>query len=602
VDLLAAAPKKIPAALIKGFFTPLEQILAIDKINSIHHAISPCLDLGDFCQTCLNALNVNYSVTEKELAQIPETGPLVMMANHPFGGLEGIILAEVLLQIRPDVRILANYLLTRIPALEPKIIPVDPLNPKKAATANGRALKRALDWISKGGALLTFPAGEVSHWDPKCARVIDPPWSPHIANLSIKAKAKTLLVYVHGRNSVLFNLLGFVNPRLRTLMLPRELLNKSSSTIQLTMGKPIAWRKLADFPSTREAVEFLRFSTYLLKHRKEGGQKWKSIRLVPKAKNRFMEPIVSPVPKARLVREIQELPEENLLVMQKEFRVYLTKMDQSPGIMREIGRLREVSFRDVAEGTGKSLDIDTYDSHYLQLFLWNTHTNEIVGAYRMGCTDEILGAMGPRGLYSATLFHYKQGFLNRMVNALELGRSFIRTEYQKKFGCLALLWRGIGAFVARKTQYRYLFGPVSISQDYHAISKNLMVAFLQRHTLDPSFAPLVKPKRPVKMRNPINGTTPLAFIEKETIDDVSILVSEIEQDCKGVPTLIKHYLKLNGRFLAFNLDKDFANTIDGLIFVDLLKTEPKLVQRFLGTSGTRAFYDRHSPELSNEAA
>jgi len=183
-----------------------------------------------------------------------------------------------------------------------------------------------------------------------------------------------------------------------------------------------------------------------------------------------------------------------------------------------------------------------------------------------------------------------------------LGRSFIRTEYQKKFGCLAMLWRGIGEFVARNCRYRHLFGPVSISQDYHTISKNLMVAFLSHNTMDPQLSPMVKPRKRVKIRKSINRSTPFNLLAKNAIEEISMLVSKIEKDDKGVPTLIKHYLKLNGQFLAFNLDKAFADVIDGLVWVDLLKTDQKLIERFLGAEGTQAFYTYHNPETATQAA
>ncbi len=602
IDLHTAVSGKAPQSLINIVVPAAEQLLGIKKINHIHQRCPADLDAKAFCRFCLTQLGVKYAVTDEEIAAIPDKGPLVMMANHPFGGMEGIILAEILLQVRPDVRILGNYLLTRIPALAPLIIPVDPINPRKSAVANARALKSAMDWVSDGGALLTFPSGEVSHFNLRAAKVTDPPWSPHVARLVTKTKAKVLPVYIRGRNSLFFNAVGLIHPRLRTMLLPRELVNKDGSTIQLTIGRPIHWRKLTDFTSAEEVAKFLRLNTELLKHRKVNPSKWPPIRLSRPARDRFLEPIIDPIPTHQLSEEIQALPKTAHLVSQKEFRVYLTTADQSPWIMKEIGRLRETSFRDVDEGTGKSMDIDTFDAHYLQLFLWNNETKEIVGAYRIGQTDRILASIGPSGLYSTTLFNYKPQFFDHLGNTLELGRSFIRTEYQRKFGCLAILWRGIGEFVSRNCQYRHLFGPVSISQTYHTISKNLMVAFLSHNTMDPVLSPMVKPRKPVKIRRSVTRSAPLGILAKNAIEEVSMLVSEIENDNKGIPTLIKHYLKLNGQFLAFNLDKDFANVIDGLVWVDLLKTEEKIVERFLGAQGMRDFYAYHDPDTITRAA
>jgi putative hemolysin len=602
IDLHAAMSGKAPNGLIYRLVPAAEHLLSINKINRIHQSCPAGIDAKAFCRFCLTQLGVDYAITEEEIATIPRKGPLVIMANHPFGGIEGIILAEILLQTRPDVRILGNYLLTRIPALAPLIIPVDPIHPRQSAIANARALKSAMDWVADGGTLLTFPSGEVSHFNLKTAKVADPPWSPHIAKLVMRTRAKVVPVHIRGRNSLLFNAMGVIHPRLRTLLLPRELTNKSGSTIQLTMGHPIHWRKLTDFATAEEVADFLRLNAELLKHRKSHCAKWTAFNFPRPAKGRSGKQIVAPVPKDILLREIDALPGSAQLVVQKEFRVYLTTAHQSPSIMREIGRLREISFRDVGEGTGQRLDIDGFDDHYLQLFLWNAEAQEIAGAYRIGRSDRILKSIGRSGLYSTTLFNYRPQFFHHLGNTLELGRSFIRTEYQKKFGCLAILWRGIGEFVARNCQYRYLFGPVSISQNYHTISKNLIVAFLRHNTMDPNLSPMVKPRKPVKIRKSVSRAAPLGRLEKNAIGEISMLVSEIEQDNKGVPTLIKHYLKLNGQFLAFNLDKDFANVIDGLVWVDLLKTDEKIIERFLGARGMRDFYAYHDPEATTKAA
>ena len=603
IDLNASAREKPFGWLLNRFVPPLEKLLSIDHINHLYHALPRDIQTDDFCRRSLDLLGVDYALTEGELARIPRQGALVVVANHPFGGLEGVILTEVLLQARPDIRILGNFLLTRIPQLCDKIIPVDPFNPVKAAAANARGLKHALQWVRRGGALLTFPAGKVAYWNPRVAKVIDPPWSPHIARIIRLGQAAVLPVFIRGRNSFMFNLAGRVHSSLRTALLPREVFNKRSATIELTVGKPIPGSRLDDFPTDAEAVRFLRVCTYLLRHRKENNTTWKPFTLPPPmGRGKKQKPVSAPVARTRLIGELDHLPPENLLVEQKAYRVYLTDAGRTPDIMREIGRLRETSFRDAGEGTGRSLDIDTYDTHYQQLFLWNRETQEIVGGYRLGCTDKILAALGSRGLYSTTLFDYKPELLSYLSCALELGRSFIRTEYQKKFGCLAILWSGIGAFVARNPRYNLLFGPVSISRNYHRISKNLMVEFLKRNTMEAALTRYVKPRQPVKMQRRAGRAPLFRPGGNPSLEDISMLIEEIEKDRKGVPTLIKHYLKLNGRFLAFNLDKAFSDVIDGLVLVDLLRTDPKIIRRFLGRGATGAFYAYHDKRLGERQA
>jgi putative hemolysin len=256
--------------------------------------------------------------------------------------------------------------------------------------------------------------------------------------------------------------------------------------------------------------------------------------------------------------------------------------------MREIGQLREKTFREVEEGTGTPCDLDAYDERYLHLFMWHAGRSEIVGSYRIGLVDEILAEQGPRGLYTSSLFKFNAGFLERLGPALELGRSFIRAEYQRKPTSLALLWRGIGELLVRNPRYKVLFGPVSISRAYHSVSKRLMIEYLEKNHGDDALGALVKPKNRPKGKLEPRARAALEVLAKD-VDDVSSLVSEIEEDSKGMPVLLRHYLKLNARLLGFNVDPAFGHCVDGLILVDLRTTEPRILKRFMGEEG-HAFY------------
>jgi putative hemolysin len=247
--------------------------------------------------------------------------------------------------------------------------------------------------------------------------------------------------------------------------------------------------------------------------------------------------------------------------------------------LREIGRLRELTFRAVGEGTGKSLDLDRFDGEYLHLFVWNASRNEVVGAYRLAGTDVV------RNLYTATLFKYDQRFLDETGPALELGRSFVRGEYQKGFAPLLALWKGIGVWVARNPRYKILFGPVSISNQYQAVSRELMVAFLERRTSVRDWAGLVSngnslPRRSGRLTLPQSGFD---------VEDLSDVISDLEPSRNGIPVLLRQYLKLGGKLLGFNVDPEFSNALDGLILVDLCKTEPRLLERYLGKRAAAEF-------------
>lgn len=579
----------------------LEKMLYLNTINEVYEkAIDDTSD--NFMQNCLDALNIDCSVSQEDFKKIPTKGPLVIVSNHPFGGLEGVILGAMIAGVRKDVKLLGNYLLQHYEELRQWVIPVDPFGNPESIKVNSKGLKEAIQWVKNGGALITFPAGEVSHMQWKQGRVTDSAWSPHVGAIIRHAKGNVLPVYFPGKNGFLFQIMGMLHPKLRTALLPREFVNKQSRNIKLYIGKPIPWKKLESFESDRSTINYLRINTYFLRNRAYR----KKLRLPSvislKTKEHAQEEVIPPVPKPVLRREVESLPEKNRLVDTKDFTVFVAESKLIPELLREIGRLREITFREVREGTGKSVDLDQFDPYYLHLFLWNKTEEELVGAYRLGLMDIILKQFGPSGLYTSTLFRFKPGFLQQLGNAIELGRSFVRSKYQKEYSCLSLLWRGIGQFIIRNPRYNILVGPVSISHDYHAVSKKLIVQFLRQYKSDSGLSRYVRPRTPYHPgpRKMFGRHLLHSFVRD--IDDISVLISEIEKDGRGIPILLRHYLKLNATILNFNVDKHFSNVVDGLIFVDLTKTDTKLLRRFMGQKGLNVFARHHElrPETDIE--
>jgi putative hemolysin len=294
-------------------------------------------------------------------------------------------------------------------------------------------------------------------------------------------------------------------------------------------------------------------------------------------------PIAEPPAPSLVAADVAALPPDRVLDRSGDLAVYLAAANEIPHALREIGRLREITFRAAGEGTGKPLDLDEFDPHYLHLFVWNARREEIVGAYRLVGTDT-----AAERLYTATLFRYDRRFLDRLGPALELGRSFIRQEYQKGFTPLLLLWKGIGAYVARNPRYKVLFGPVSISNQYAAISRELMVGFLEKYAMVREWAGLAAARRP--LRRTARPALPSAGLD---VDDLSAMVGDVEQGQAGVPVLLRQYLRLGGKLLGFNIDPNFSQALDGLILVDLTRTEPKLLDRYLGSREAAEFIAFH---------
>lgn len=305
------------------------------------------------------------------------------------------------------------------------------------------------------------------------------------------------------------------------------------------------------------------------------------------------EPLCEPIARDLLEKEISVLPHNNLLVHTDQYSVFVARSAQIPTVLQEIGRLRETTFRNANEGTGNAIDLDRFDSHYDHLFLWNQEAGEVVGAYRLGRGDEIWERLGAHGLYTNTLFDYEPDFFASINPALELGRTFVRDEYQKSFPPLFLLWKGIAEYVVRNPRYKILFGPVSISDDYHPMARKLIADCLSGPTYRHDLADLVRARNPF-IATSEEGGRDADFPVLADIESVSSLISEIDSDQRGIPILLKQYLKLGGKVLGFNLDPDFNNVLDALILVDLTNTDDRLLERLMGEAGVERFFDYHS--------
>ena len=582
-------PKLNPMAT---FVAPaFERLFMLDQLDRTLRAAAEGAAGGDPFGTLLAQLAVQYRVDQDDLARIPATGPLAVVANHPFGMLEGAILAAILSRVRPDVKFMANSMLAAIPQVRDRFIFVNPFGGRNAIQENRAPMRKCIQWLRGGGVLVVFPAGEVARLDWARRAVVDRPWNPNVGRLLRVAGCPALPVFFEGANSLAFHLLDALHPRLGTAALARELLNKRGDTIRCRIGRLATAETLRAHATDEAAIDYLRCRTGMLVSR--GRHAHPPIRLaMPIPITRKPVPVADEVPAALLRDEIAELGSEARLAEVEGLAAYIAPASRIPNTLREIGRLREVTFRAVGEGSGRSLDLDRFDESYLHLFLWNEERAELAGAYRLGVTPDILPRQGTGGLYTSTLFHYRPEFFARIGPAIEMGRSFIRAEYQKRFAPLLLLWKGIGQYVVRRPDCPVLFGAVSISNNYNPASRDLMVRFLRRCP-DQDLARYVKPRHPFRSRGGGDWHARMLARLLRDLEDLADPIADLEPDGKGVPILIRQYMKLGGRMLAFNVDARFSNALDGLILVDLRKTPAAALARYMTREGAAKFLDRH---------
>lgn len=592
-DSVRFIPPRFGGPLLSKLVSVVTWVTGIDRAIAEHAAVAKGVDPGslELLERVLANSGVRVEVDPAELARIPATGPLVIVANHPFGILDATSLAWAIEQVRTDEKFFANEALRGIPAAARRCFFVDPFGSSAATRRNLPAMRQAVDWIRAGHAVAVFPAGEISRLARGERVVEDGPWDEQAMRLARQSDATIVPVRFLGRNSNLFQLAGLVHPLLRTSLLVREYLNPRERVIRIEVGSPIPpsrWKRWGE-PSralrrVRMGVESLRAAPST----------------APPLDPASLRPLRTISGGALLEREVDLLPADQVLFRTGDFRVCIAHASEIPSLLGEIGRLREITFREIGEGTGHSIDLDRYDQNYLQLFVWNGARSELVGAYRLGPTDEILKREGPSGLYTHTLFKFDEEFFARMGPALELGRSFVRSEYQRQHVPLLLLWRGIGRYAARHPRYRCLFGPVSIASDFRPLATSYMVHFA-----------LSRPNRP-DLKGLMRGRVlpslpPLGSVEREfladpttTPDDLDELVRTMERDRRGVPVLLTQYMKLGGTGLAANVDRSFQNCVDICNLVDLARVDQRVLTHYMGEQ-TASFYEHHGVAVDRAA-
>jgi putative hemolysin len=569
-----AKATKIDKLGVPGLAAVLMEVMKLNDINKVFSQNQHFNGL-EFVDKILETIGVSIEFDEDDLKNIPKTGAFIAIANHPYGGVEGLALVKLLCTVRPEAKVMVNFILKLIPNLSEFFVAVNPFeNVQHSSSISG--LKTTFDLLKNGIPIGIFPAGEVSTFSLDKQEITDRLWHPVVGKLIARAKLPVVPIYFHGNNGVLFNILSFIHPTLRTAKLPSEFLNKQGLKMKVRIGKPINIEDISYKNNTNKLLDFLRARTYALGTSLEEEKKLFNPISIFKI-NKTPKEIIPETPRQAIVDEIAYL-ESFRVWTEKNYEVYITPTANIPVILREIGRLREITFREVGEGTNKKIDLDNYDIYYHHLFIWDKEQQNIVGAYRIGKGDQILDTMGRRGFYLSELFKIKEPFYPILRKGIELGRSWIRKEYQQKPLPLYLLWKGILKYLLDNPQYRYMFGPVSISNNFSKFSKSLMVDFISKNHFDYDLAQYVKPKNKFKADlSPID--TDLLIESSENLKDLDSLISDIENSHIKIPVMLRQYLNLNAKIICFNIDPKFADCLDGFLLVDMQRIPPEMLEK-----------------------
>ena len=542
----------------------LMKALKISTLNKIYDRNKHLSEL-EFLNAILDEFQIKFEIPEEDLKRLPKDGAYNTISNHPLGGIDGILLLKLMLEREPNFKIIANFLLHRIEPMKPYIMPVNPFEDHKDAKSSVIGLKETLRHLRDGKPLGMFPAGEVSTYkDGKI--MVDKPWEEGAMKVIRKAQVPVVPVYFHAKNSRFFYFLSQINDTLRTAKLPSELLTQKDRVIKVRIGKPISVAEQNEHESLEEYSEFLRKKTYMLSNPFEKESKLLTVPTLKIPKN--PKEIVIGANQDKMIAEVESLRKGDYRLLQsKNYEVFLVEADKIPNVLHEIGRLREITFREIGEGTNESTDIDAFDKYYHHMFLWDSDENRIAGAYRMGLGSQIFAKYGINGFYLQDLFRFEPELYDMMSKSIEMGRAFICKEYQQKPMPLFLLWKGIVHTTLRYPEHNFLIGGVSISNQFSDFSKSLMIEFMKSNYYDPYVAQYVHPKKEYKVKLK-DADKDFIFDEAEAdLVKFDKIIDELEPGNLRLPVLIKKYIKQNARVIAFNVDPLFNNAVDGLMYI-----------------------------------
>lgn len=551
----------LPAFILNLVFTLLSKIIREEKLNQYLRRCNNKTGI-DFIDEVFDLLNFTFNVSQKDRDKIPSQGPLLIVSNHPFGGIDGLMLIKLIYDVRSDVKIIVNNVLTEIPNLDEFFLPFNIFGGK----FQKENVQRIFESIKKEEAVIIFPAGEVSRFSINGIR--DGRWSKGILYFAAKYNTPILPVHIKGRNSLFFYFISLINKKISSLLLPSELLNKKNKNIEIKIGD------IVPTPNLISTIKDSKLQLKLLKkHLYNVGNGKKEILNTEKS-------IIKPIDRKILKLQLKEAP--LLGITNDGKKIFILTYNGFPEVIREVARLREITFRGVGEGTGNRLDMDLYDKLYRHIVLWDEENLEVVGAYRIGVCEELLLKHGTEGLYTSTLFNFSDNFKKKLPFALELGRSFVQRKYWNSYS-LDYLWQGIGAFLYNHPETKYLFGGVSLSGSYNTEAKELLVFFYTKWFKGPFDMVTAKNHysiNPNKLES-LEATFPGVDYKSE----LKILKQSLKMFGFSIPTLFKQYSELcsdNGcSFLDFGIDYDFNSCIDGFIFIEVDKIKPHKRERYI---------------------
>ena len=552
---------KLPFVIKKPIFSFIKKVIRENEINTF---LKTYENTGpfEFIDGVLDYFDFSYKVSSNQVENIPSSGRVVIIANHPLGALDALSLINLVKQVRSDIKIVANDVLSQINQLKPILLSIDAFGLKTSK----ESIEQIYSSLDNEEVVIVFPSGEVSRARPDGVK--DTKWHKGFLKFALKKNAPILPIYIKAKNSAFFYTISTINKKLSAALLPYEMFNKKNKSLEFVIGEIIPFKSFQqnNFDIKTKVKLFKKHLYNISKNKKPI---FITQRCIARPENR------------------QYIKEElSLAIVLGETndgkKIYLFDYKKESSVMKEISRLREFTFRKVEEGTGKKRDLDEFDEYYKHIVLWDDVKLEIVGSYRIGESDFINEYFGKEGFYSNSLFNFNKEFDPYLTNSIELGRSFVQPKY---WGSRALdyLWQGIGAYLYKNPHIRYMFGPVSLSSSIPKGAQNLIIYYYSKYYSNKS--DFLSPINPFTITKNEKDEMNSIFNEKENF---LLLKEQLECYNTTVPTLYKQYSDLCEKdgisFMGFNVDENFNNCVDSFILVDIKSMKEKKRKRYIKDS------------------
>jgi putative hemolysin len=553
--------ERLPIFLKDLIILFLNKLIRLREINTIIDKFNDKFGI-DFIDELFEHLDISYTVSAKDKLKIPSEGKLLIVSNHPLGGVDGLILLKLISEIRTDIKIIVNNILLNIDNLKEYFIPFDLFSGKTQRTN----VEQIYSCLNNNEAIIVFPAGEVSRFYP--TGIGDAAWRKSILQIAKKHRVPVLPVFVHARNSLFFYIVSLFNKKLSMFLLPREVFNKKNKSFNVSIGHHIPSEAFENrYHKTNVQIKLLKKHVYLIGKGKKG--------VFEVEKN-----VIHPVSRKTIKQQL----EKNILLglTSDRKKIFLIDSFSAPDVLKEISRLREITFRKVSEGTGKKMDLDKYDSYYKHIVLWDEDELEIVGSYRIGIGKIIMQTLGVSGFYTSELFFHSSKLQNILLHSAELGRSFVQYKYWNT-SALDYLWQGIGVFLRDNPQIKYLFGGVSLSKNYSEEAKKNIIYFFNKWFGDNTSLSTAKNKFTIPSADMAELKS--IYSSNDFKSEMITLKNLLKHLGYSIPTLYKQYAELceqDGiKFIDFCIDPDFNNCVDSLILVDVSKIKESKKLRYI---------------------